>query len=87
MLRRTLMLLLVAAPAMAGQGPVTGLPLPREATVSSEASLRERPSIDGAILTSLAAGSSVLILEEHENWRRVRIDGRDGWIHRALLRP
>lgn len=69
-------------------GPDSGLPLPRYASVRVlDANMRNGPSKQYPILWNYQAkGMPVLIIEEHEHWRKVRtIGGEEGWFHISLL--
>lgn len=69
-------------------GPYTGDRLPRFASLkANRVHLRRGPSIDHPIDWVLTRRHMpVLIIAEHDNWRRVRLlDGTGGWIHRSLL--
>jgi SH3 domain protein len=48
--------------------------------------LRTAPGADRRIITTIATGDQVRILEEGEDWTRVQIeDGREGWIPAGFL--
>jgi SH3-like domain-containing protein len=87
---RLLLLALLATPSGAfGQaGRATGLPLPRFVSLGAdEVNLRFGPGEDYPIEWTLARqGLPVEIVEEFDNWRKVRLpDGDLGWIHGSLL--
>ena len=70
-----LAMMLLAAPAMAEwvRGEV-------------RLNLRTNPGPDRRIITTIATGDRVTILEEGEDWTRVQIeDGREGWIPAGFL--
>ncbi|MCF3640466.1 SH3 domain-containing protein [Rhizobium sp. TRM95111] len=76
-----------SAEAQAGKGP-SGLPLPRFVSIKARSvNLRVGPSIDYAIAWRyLKSGIPVEIIQEYDNWRRVRdADGTEGWVNQALL--
>ena len=75
------------AQAQATKGP-TGLPLPRFVSLKSrKVNLRVGPGQDYA--TSwlyLKPGLPVEIIQEYDNWRRIRdADGTEGWVFHSLL--
>lgn len=78
--------------AMAAQelpvGQVSGLPLPRYASLKSDrVNLREGPSKDNRTSWVFQrAGLPVEITAEFETWRRVRdAEGTEGWVLHSLL--
>jgi SH3-like domain-containing protein len=82
--------LIAAAPAWAGEqvGAVTGLPLPRYASLKTDrVNLREGPSKDHATKWVFQrAGLPVEITAEFATWRRVRdSEGAEGWVLHTLL--
>jgi SH3-like domain-containing protein len=85
-----LALLAPALPARAADavGPVTGLPLPRFASLKSDrVNLREGPSKDHRTTWVFQrAGLPVEIMAEFETWRRIRdAEGTEGWVLHSLL--
>ncbi|MBL8587647.1 MAG: hypothetical protein JNK46_03885 [Methylobacteriaceae bacterium] len=79
-----------AAPALAQQqvGTVTGLPLPRYASLKSDrVNLREGPSKEHRTRWIFQrAGLPVEIVAEFETWRRIRdSEGAEGWVLHSLL--
>ena len=73
--------------AQAAKGP-SGLPLPRFVTLKSKrVNLRVGPSADYAVSwLYLRQGLPVEIIQEYDNWRRVRdSDGTEGWVNQSLL--
>ena len=75
------------ATAQAAKGP-SGLPLPRFVTLKSKrVNLRIGPSADYAVSWLYTkAGLPVEIIQEYDNWRRVRdADGTEGWVNQSLL--
>ncbi len=69
-------------------GPVTGLPLPRYASLKTDrVNLREGPSKDHPTKWVYErAGLPVEITAEFDIWRRVRdSDGTEGWVLHSLL--
>lgn len=83
-------LLGAAADAMA-QGAAkgaSGLPLPRFVSLKSKrVNMRIGPSTDYAVSWMyMKSGMPVEIIQEYENWRRIRdADGTEGWVNQALL--
>lgn len=74
------------APAIARGA--SGLPLPRFVSLKSgRVNLRVGPSLDYAVdWMYLKSGLPMEIIQEYDNWRRVRdADGTEGWINQALL--
>ena len=84
-----LALLLPAAAALAQQvGTVTGLPLPRYASLKTDrVNLREGPSKEHATTWVFQrAGLPVEITAEFETWLKVRdSEGTEGWVLHSLL--
>ncbi|WP_037155273.1 SH3 domain-containing protein [Rhizobium freirei] len=75
------------AAAQAAKGP-SGLPLPRFVTLKSKrVNLRIGPSSDYAVSwLYLKQGLPVEIIQEYDNWRRIRdADGTEGWVNQSLL--
>ena len=69
-------------------GSATGLPLPRFAALgSNQVNLRIGPDLRYKIeWTYQRKDLPVQIVEEHENWRRIRDpEGTEGWVQRPLL--
>lgn len=82
---------LVDAPAgaaeAAGRGP-SGLPLPRFVSLKSgKVNSRIGPGINYPVdWLYLKPGLPMEIIQEYDNWRRVRdADGAEGWINQGLL--
>ncbi|EKF19454.1 SH3 domain-containing protein [Nitratireductor pacificus] len=68
-------------------GP-SGLPLPRFVSLKSgRVNMRVGPGLSYAVnWMYLKPGLPVEIIQEYDNWRRVRdADGAEGWINQALL--
>lgn len=66
----------------------SGLPLPRFVSLKSKSvNMRIGPSVDYAISWRYTkAGVPVEIIQEYENWRRIRdADGTEGWVNQALV--
>ena len=66
---------------------VPAAPAPRErlAIKTSLANLREGPGTRARIVGVLKQGTRVEVLEEKEQWYRVRAeDGREGWIAESV---
>ena len=81
---------MAAAPAYAAPplGTVTGLPLPRYASLKTDrVNLREGPSKDQATKWVFQrAGLPVEITAEFATWRKVRdSEGAEGWVLHTLL--
>ncbi len=75
-------------PAGAAVGTVTGLPLPRYASLKTDrVNLREGPSKDHATKWVFErAGLPVEITAEFSIWRRIRdSEGTEGWVLHTLL--
>lgn len=71
----------------AGKG-ASGLPLPRFVSLKSKrVNIRIGPSTDYAVAWMyMKAGTPMEIIQEYDNWRRVRdADGTEGWVNQALL--
>jgi len=66
----------------------SGLPLPRFVSLKSgRVNLRIGPGLGYAVdWMYLKAGLPIEIIQEYDNWRRVRdADGTEGWINQSLL--
>ena len=79
-----------ASPALAQTASVgpSGLPLPRFVSLkSSKVNLRIGPGLNYPVdWLYLKAGVPMEIIQEYDNWRRVRdADGAEGWINQSLL--
>jgi SH3-like domain-containing protein len=75
-------------PADAPRGPVTGLPLPRFASLgSNRINLRTGPGTQHPVeWTYQRAGWPVEIIREFGIWRRIRDqDGAEGWVQQSFL--
>lgn len=75
-------------PADAPKGPVTGLPLPRFASLgSNRINLRTGPGTQHPVeWTYQRAGWPVEITREFGIWRRIRDhDGAEGWVQQSFL--
>lgn len=48
--------------------------------------LREEPSTDGAIITSVGNGKTVTVLQKGADWCRVAADGKEGFVATRFLR-
>jgi SH3-like domain-containing protein len=69
-------------------GTATGLPLPRFAALgSNQVNLRVGPDLRYPIeWTYQRKDLPVQIVDEHQNWRRIRdSEGTEGWVQRPLL--
>jgi SH3-like domain-containing protein len=69
-------------------GTATGLPLPRFAALgSNQVNLRVGPDLRYPIeWTYQRKELPVQIVDEHQNWRRIRdSEGTEGWVQRPLL--
>jgi len=67
---------------------LSGLPLPRFVSLkAARVNLRIGPSTDYAVSwLYLKSGLPVEIIQEYDNWRRVRdADGTEGWVNQSLL--
>lgn len=66
----------------------SGLPLPRFVSLKpARANIRVGPGRDYAVSwLFMKAGLPVEIIQEYDNWRRIRdADGTEGWIYQSLL--
>jgi SH3-like domain-containing protein len=83
--------LCVAVLPAAGQGTTTGptgLPIPRFVSLKSDrVNVRVGPSREHDIAwTFVQSGLPVEIIQEFDNWRRIRDwEGKQGWVFRSLL--
>lgn len=67
---------------------LSGLPLPRFVSLKAQrVNLRIGPGTDYAVSwLYLKSGLPVEIIQEYDNWRRVRdADGTEGWVNQSLL--
>ncbi|MGN1369553.1 MAG: SH3 domain-containing protein [Aristaeellaceae bacterium] len=48
--------------------------------------LREEPSTDGKIITSVKNGEAVTVLQKGNDWCRVSVDGQEGFVSTRFLR-
>ena len=83
-------LLSSGAPALAQSAAVgpSGLPLPRFVSLKSgKVNLRIGPGLSYPVdWLYLKSGVPMEIIQEYDNWRRVRdADGAEGWINQSLL--
>src|SRR5690606_10249241 len=79
-----------APPALAQTAAVgaSGLPLPRFVSLKSgKVNLRIGPGLNYPVeWLYLRAGVPMEIIQEYDNWRRVRdAEGAEGWINQSLL--
>jgi SH3-like domain-containing protein len=75
------------AAAQGARGP-SGLPLPRYVSLKSgKVNLRIGPGVNYAVdWMYLKPGLPMEIIQEYDNWRRVRdSDGVEGWVNQSLL--
>src|SRR5580693_4394826 len=80
--------LVAASAGAAPQGAVTGLPIPRYASLKTDrVNLREGPSKEHATKWVFQrAGLPVEITAEFDTWRKVRdSEGSEGWVLHSLL--
>jgi SH3-like domain-containing protein len=76
------------APAAAKRPAGSGLPLPRFVSLkSSTINVRRGPGQDYEIaFTFVRAGLPVEIVQEFDNWRKIRdSEGQEGWVFHSLL--
>jgi hypothetical protein len=74
---RTLLLLLLALPALAGAEP---------ATLVRATELKEAPATDAATVARLPENAAVEALERKGGWTRVRAGAGEGWVRMLALR-
>lgn len=77
-----------AAYAQGSTKGASGLPLPRFVSLKSRrVNIRIGPSVDYAVSWMYTKeGLPMEIIQEYENWRRVRdAEGTEGWVNQALL--
>ncbi len=82
------LLVFAVAPPPAAEAQGTGLPLPRFVSLkASRVNVRIGPSNGHAVKwIFVRAGLPVEIVQEFENWRRIRDSaGAEGWVYHALL--
>lgn len=87
--RRTLLLLIAASAAACVAAPLppvntrggTSMRVNRGANVRSEANKNSRR------ITTVAAGTYVIVLGRSGNWHRIEHGGLRGWMHKSLLGP
>lgn len=66
----------------------SGLPLPRFVSLKAKrVNMRVGPSTDYAVSWMyIKSGIPVEIIQEYENWRRIRdADGTEGWVSQSLI--
>ena len=76
------------AVAQSASKGASGLPLPRFVSLKSKSvNMRIGPSTDYAVSWRYTkAGVPVEIIQEYDNWRRIRdADGTEGWVNQALV--
>lgn len=76
------------AEAQSTKTGASGLPVPRFVSLKSDrVNVRQGPSRDHDIAwTFVRAGLPVEIIQEFENWRRIRDwEGQEGWVFHSLL--
>ncbi|MTI01105.1 SH3 domain-containing protein [Roseibium sp. RKSG952] len=76
------------AQAQSTQTGATGLPVPRFVSLKSDrVNVRIGPSREHDVAwTFVAAGLPVEIVQEFDNWRRIRDwEGNEGWVFHSLL--
>lgn len=74
--------------AQATQNGASGLPVPRFVSLKSDrVNVRRGPGRDHEVVwTYVRAGLPVEIVQEFENWRRIRDwEGGEGWVFHSLL--
>ncbi len=77
-----------SASAQGAAKGASGLPLPRFVSLKSrKVNIRIGPSTDYAVSWMyMKAGTPMEIIQEYDNWRRVRdAEGTEGWVNQALL--
>ena len=74
---RTLLLLLLALPALAGAEP---------ATLVRATELKEAPATDAATVARLPENAAVETLERKGGWTRVKAGAGEGWVRMLALR-
>ncbi len=75
-------------PAVTGSVGPSGLPLPRFVSLkSAKVNLRIGPGLNYRVdWMYLKAGLPMEIIQEYDNWRKVRdADGTEGWVNQSLL--
>lgn len=78
----------LASAEAAGQIGPSGLPLPRFVSLKpGRVNLRVGPGRDYAVTwLFLKSGLPVEIVQEYDNWRRIRdSEGTEGWVYQSLL--
>lgn len=49
------------------------------------ANVRKEPSLDSEVITVVSKGVQIVVKEKREDWSRVDLDGKTGWIATDLL--
>ena len=83
-----LVILALASHTVAAQGPTSGLPIPRFASLKADkVNMHVGPAKNFEVKWQYQrAGLPVEITGEYENWRRIRdSDGIEGWVYHSLL--
>ncbi|MBS7543199.1 SH3 domain-containing protein [Ancylobacter oerskovii] len=53
--------------------------------MTAKVNVRGGPNTSGRVIGSLSAGTSIEAGESRGNWRRVRLDGQEGWVSSRYL--
>ena len=56
-------------------------------TLKSDANVRNQPSTDGAVITTITEGTYLEgeISSENKNWYKVTVDGTTGYVHKSVV--
>lgn len=49
------------------------------------ANVRKEPDLDSEVITVVGKGVRIKVIEKNEDWSRVDLDGRTGWVATELL--
>ena len=66
--------------------PVAETPIGAASVKTATLNVRSAPSLDGDILTQIKKGDRLAILQNSDDWIRIRLnDGTIGWVSRPLI--
>jgi hypothetical protein len=54
--------------------------------IPSSANVRSKPSIDGHVITIVEEGMNLTLIEKKEDWTKIHVFGKTGWISSRLIK-
>ena len=54
--------------------------------IPSSANVLSKPSVDGRVITIVEEGMNLNVIENKENWTKVRVFEKTGWIASRLIK-